>query len=243
MLGRALGDAKLEADGADRIDRWIAYTAENGVSEYNSPCYSAVDVYALEWIYHYASDEALRRKVARCLDYLYADIFQQWHWEAGIGAGTHSRAYERDRDSGRSLVSCLVFKQCGQPLRPKLRSFLHVFIHNQRAIPNRVTRPVARDRCCLGRFAMRTFLAPLVHRAWLVASCALCSYSFAAEKPSKPNILLIVPDQMRGDCLSILGHTATGWIGRRYPPRATGPATGFCWRGRLCRPPRPDTSG
>ena len=30
----------------------------------------------------------------------------------------------------------------------------------------------------------------------------------AAEQPSRPDILLIMPDQMRGDCLSILGHAA-----------------------------------
>jgi len=32
------------------------------------------------------------------------------------------------------------------------------------------------------------------------------SGGFAAEKTPRPDILLIMPDQMRGDCLSILGH-------------------------------------
>ncbi|MHC4113242.1 MAG: sulfatase-like hydrolase/transferase, partial [Planctomycetota bacterium] len=30
----------------------------------------------------------------------------------------------------------------------------------------------------------------------------------AANKSTKPDILMIMPDQMRGDCLSILGHSA-----------------------------------
>ena len=30
----------------------------------------------------------------------------------------------------------------------------------------------------------------------------------AGEEPARPDILLIMPDQMRGDCLSILGHPA-----------------------------------
>ncbi len=34
------------------------------------------------------------------------------------------------------------------------------------------------------------------------------SLSTAAEKAPKPDILLIMPDQMRGDCLSIVGHPA-----------------------------------
>jgi len=135
MLGRALGEADLQADGAARLDRWIALTTEDGVSEYNSPCYNAVNVYALEWIYHYTTNDGLRKKVTQCLDYLYADVFQNWHWEAGIGAGTHSRAYDRDRDTGRSLVSCLVFKQCGQSMRERVRSFTYVFAVNDYAVP------------------------------------------------------------------------------------------------------------
>jgi len=144
-LGRALGRAELEADGEERIDHWIQYTAGNGISEYNSPCYNAVDVYALEWIYHYASEGAFRRKVAECLNYLYADIFQHWHWQAGIGAGTHSRAYDCDRDTGRSLVSCLVFKQCGQPLRERLRSFIYVFAVNDYPVPARIRAAARKD--------------------------------------------------------------------------------------------------
>ncbi len=34
------------------------------------------------------------------------------------------------------------------------------------------------------------------------------SISYSADKAPKPDILLIMPDQMRGDCLSILGHPA-----------------------------------
>ena len=138
MLGRVLDRAELESDGAERIQQWIDLVSENGIGEYNSPCYNAVDVYALEWIYHYAVSPQLRSKVAGCLDYLYADIFQNWHWEAAIGAGTHSRAYERDRDSGLSLVSCLLFKQCGQSLRQPLRSFLYVFAVNDYPVPSHI---------------------------------------------------------------------------------------------------------
>jgi arylsulfatase len=42
------------------------------------------------------------------------------------------------------------------------------------------------------------------------ATAAFSQHSFAslAEGPAKPDILLIMPDQMRGDCLSILNHPA-----------------------------------
>jgi hypothetical protein len=145
-LGRALGEADLEADGARRIDDWMAFTADNGVAEYNSPCYGAVDVYALEWIYHYATDRALRQKAAQCLDYLYAGVFQHWHPEAGIDAGTHSRAYLRGRDTGQSLVSCLVFKQLGQPLRQPIRSFFYVFAVNDYPVPAPIRAAAHKDK-------------------------------------------------------------------------------------------------
>ena len=55
---------------------------------------------------------------------------------------------------------------------------------------------------------MKSFNAYLVRHVLPVVLCVVCGYSFAAEKPRKPDILLIMPDQMRGDCLSILGHAA-----------------------------------
>lgn len=44
--------------------------------------------------------------------------------------------------------------------------------------------------------------------AGTAALCLRASKSRAAEKTHRPDILLIMPDQMRGDCLSILGHPA-----------------------------------
>lgn len=42
--------------------------------------------------------------------------------------------------------------------------------------------------------------------SFLVLGCAVVAKGEAAEKPPRPDILLIMPDQMRGDCLSALGH-------------------------------------
>ncbi len=52
----------------------------------------------------------------------------------------------------------------------------------------------------------RDFMKQMVS-AGTVPLCFRPSAGFAAEKP-KPDILLIMPDQMRGDCLSIVGHPA-----------------------------------
>jgi arylsulfatase len=49
----------------------------------------------------------------------------------------------------------------------------------------------------------------MLHRSILLLGVLAISASqaVAAEKPVQPDILLIMPDQMRGDCLSILGHS------------------------------------
>ena len=57
------------------------------------------------------------------------------------------------------------------------------------------------------RMKRRDFMKQMVS----VGTASLCfhpSASCAAGKTPKPDILLIMPDQMRGDCLSILGHQA-----------------------------------
>lgn len=140
MLSRALDRPELLADGEKRIDDWINHVAAHGVSEFNSPCYAAVSIFAFEWIYHFAPDSAksLRVKTVDSLNFLYADVFQQWHWQAGIQAGTHSRAYPYDIERGESLVAMLVFKQCGGPLRFTIRAFEYVFAVNDYRVPDHI---------------------------------------------------------------------------------------------------------
>lgn len=53
----------------------------------------------------------------------------------------------------------------------------------------------------------RDFLKKVAGSA-TAAVCFGCSVGEAKKKPVQPDILLIMPDQMRGDCLSILGHAA-----------------------------------
>jgi len=137
-LAHVLDRPALLKESERWLDRWIAQTSRDGISEFNSPCYAAVNIYALEWLLRYAPAEAkaLRRKTGQVLDFLYADVFQNWHWHGGIGAGTHSRAYPRDADTGRSLVSALVFKQCGGERRTHVRSFEYVFAVNDYRVPD-----------------------------------------------------------------------------------------------------------
>ena len=42
----------------------------------------------------------------------------------------------------------------------------------------------------------------------VVASLVISGGQLAMAAPLKPDILFLMPDQMRGDCLSLLGHPA-----------------------------------
>nr|MBC8372112.1 sulfatase-like hydrolase/transferase [Planctomycetota bacterium] len=55
----------------------------------------------------------------------------------------------------------------------------------------------------------RDFLKTMASTA-AASACLRSSTAYAAEdrKAAKPDMLIIMPDQMRGDCLSILGHPA-----------------------------------
>lgn len=46
----------------------------------------------------------------------------------------------------------------------------------------------------------------LVAAAALIVGCGFVSLAPAASPPPRPDILLVMPDQMRGDCLSAVGH-------------------------------------
>jgi hypothetical protein len=140
MLSRVLDQPGLLSEAEAFVEQWLDHLADSGISEFNSPCYSAVCILALQWVYAYAPQDALtlREKVSRCLDFLYADIFLHWHLDAGIGAGTHSRAYSRDAAEGDSLAAYLLFKHCGAPLRGTIRCFEYGFAINDYAVPEQI---------------------------------------------------------------------------------------------------------
>lgn len=137
MIGRATEQPLLIRDAERMMDTWIRYVSRNGINEFNSPTYAAVNIYALEFMWRFvpASKKSFRKKIKQLLNFCYADIFQNWHWDAGIGAGTHSRAYPRDRLTGKSLISYLIHRQCGGKLRAPARPFEYNFIFSDYTVP------------------------------------------------------------------------------------------------------------
>lgn len=67
LLGQARGDSKAVTDGTMAIDDWLAYTAANGIFEFDSPTYYAVDLGQLYLGYRYVASPEWRGKFKRML--------------------------------------------------------------------------------------------------------------------------------------------------------------------------------
>lgn len=72
LLGEALGDEAAVREAGQRLEGWIAFTKKEGITEYNSPIYLAVQIGAMETALNYTADEAFKRRLAKGLDLLWA---------------------------------------------------------------------------------------------------------------------------------------------------------------------------
>ena len=92
LLGEAVGDEKAADDGYAEIDRWLAYTREAGIHEFDSTTYYGVDLNSLGLGYLYARREGARARFKAILDYLWSDIAANTF--QGHLAGPQSRTYD-----------------------------------------------------------------------------------------------------------------------------------------------------
>lgn len=93
-LGAALDDAAARAEGTAMLGEFIRHTRANGISEFASPTYSAVQMSALELLANTERDPAVRAKVRALLDYFWADLAAGYYAPTGVLAGAHSRVYD-----------------------------------------------------------------------------------------------------------------------------------------------------
>ncbi len=130
MLGLVMERPVLITDAEKQLEQWIQYVSRNGINEFNSTTYAAVNIAALEVLWDHVPKSAVsfRKKIKQVLDFWYADIFMNWHWEADIGAGTQSRAYPRDRLTGKSLVAVLIRRHGGGTRPLPLSTFHYNFV-------------------------------------------------------------------------------------------------------------------
>lgn len=92
-LGEWLNLPEIAEQGYDHLDRFVVYTAENGISEYISPTYYGTDLDSLGLIARYAGRERARGQAKALLDLFWHDIALNWYEPAARLGGAHSRDY------------------------------------------------------------------------------------------------------------------------------------------------------
>jgi len=92
-LAEYLGDADSLRRGDKQWGQWWSYTAANGVHEFDSPTYYAVDLGDLTLGYLYVKDAAIHQQIKSALDMFWRDIAGNYLVAAQHMAGAHSRDY------------------------------------------------------------------------------------------------------------------------------------------------------
>jgi len=92
-LGAVLNDADARAEGLAMLDEFIRHTRADGIGEFASPTYSAVQMSALELLVNVERDPAVRARVRALLDYFWADLAAGYYPPTAVLAGAYSRVY------------------------------------------------------------------------------------------------------------------------------------------------------
>jgi hypothetical protein len=99
-LGESVGIPDLAEEGRRMLHTWLAHTWTNGVSEYLSPTYYAIDLENLGLIARHSRDPATREAARTGMDFLWTEIAAHWFDPAGRLGGPHSRDYDYLRGVG-----------------------------------------------------------------------------------------------------------------------------------------------
>jgi hypothetical protein len=94
LLGHAIQDVNVEAQGRNSLRAWIAYTRQSGISEFDSSTYYGADVEALSECYHFAAEPTDRKTCEIALDYFWTDIAANYLPSAHKLSGPSSREYD-----------------------------------------------------------------------------------------------------------------------------------------------------
>ena len=92
-LAEYLGDKDALARGYKQWQAWWEYTQQNGVHEFDSPTYYAVDLGDLNLGFLYVRDAAIHQQIKLALNMLWRDIASNYLIAGAHLAGAHSRDY------------------------------------------------------------------------------------------------------------------------------------------------------
>lgn len=117
-----LGTRKLRSFRSVIGDRRDDRHRQAEMSEYNSPTYTALDLWFLALVAEYASDTRAREIALFLERRLWLDVALSYHAPSGQFAGPHSRSYMEDSIGGFSALHCTLYAATDLPvfLEPSL---------------------------------------------------------------------------------------------------------------------------
>ncbi|MCX8037503.1 MAG: hypothetical protein N3D11_10755 [Candidatus Sumerlaeia bacterium] len=93
-LGENTNRPDLAQEGYGMLDAWMLYTWENGIHEYLSPTYYAVDLDSLALIAKLSQNARARKQAEIALRYFWTEIAANWFAPCERLGGAHSRDYD-----------------------------------------------------------------------------------------------------------------------------------------------------
>ncbi|MCC7492592.1 MAG: hypothetical protein IT204_09610 [Fimbriimonadaceae bacterium] len=120
LLGEQLGDAAATAEGYARLDEITATIAEVGVSEYNSPTYTGVDLEDLVLLERFGQRPAGKQAARALLGLFWRTLAANWWLPAEKLAGARSRDYDYLR--GLGMLDNFLYAEGWLPLPQAPRS-------------------------------------------------------------------------------------------------------------------------
>ena len=93
LLGEASGDQSAIADARAGLDNWINFTRKNGITEYDSSTYTAVQLGILQTAYNLTKQADLKPKLKACMDYIWSDLAANYFASSQTLSGPQSRCY------------------------------------------------------------------------------------------------------------------------------------------------------
>ena len=124
-LAEYLGDADALQRGNKQWQEWLTYTSVNGVHEFDSPTYYAVDLGDLVLGFLYVKDPVVHQQIKGALDMFWRDIASNYLVAAGHMAGAHSRDY--NPLTGRGGIEYYLYLE-GLLKQPEKGKFVDVFL-------------------------------------------------------------------------------------------------------------------
>lgn len=93
-LGEALGRPDVAADGYQRFDAWVEFTAQHGIAEYGAVVYYGIDLDSLALIARWAGRADARVKAERAIRLVWTDLAANWWAPGDRMGGVNARTYD-----------------------------------------------------------------------------------------------------------------------------------------------------